>query len=165
MTRAPYGPDELDRVEPELDRVAEALEQFAADESETPPIGLAHRIVAAVDDEPEPVPGWWARLGASLVPWRGVARGLAAAAVVVAAIAGGLAVAELADRDAGPYVGTSPSPAVVVSPSPSPWPSPSASPSASPSPSPSPSRTVAPSASESDDAAVETAEPSGSDGS
>ncbi|MDQ2689126.1 MAG: hypothetical protein M3Y29_02480, partial [Chloroflexota bacterium] len=86
MSRSPYGPDELDRTDPALDRVAQRLEDYAAARRADPPLDLATRIRAAIDDEPLPRPGWWASMIAGLRAWRGPARALAVAAVVVAAV-------------------------------------------------------------------------------
>ena len=47
MTINHFDPSELDRVDPELDRLAEGLEAYAADLSPTPPAGLTSRIVQA----------------------------------------------------------------------------------------------------------------------
>ena len=80
MTRHPYGHDELDRVDPELDRVAGELERYAAARSGEPPLGLAARIQAAIDDEPERRAGWWAPFTAGLRGLRGPALADAVAA-------------------------------------------------------------------------------------
>ena len=129
MIRHPYGPDELDRTDPELDGLAEQLQDYASGQRSSPPVDLAARIHAAVDAEPDPAVGWWARFSGSMASWGMPARGLAAAAVVTIAIVGALAIGSLADlaRESN-NVGTSPSPSVVVSPSPSPTISPSPSP-------------------------------------
>ena len=171
MIRHPYGPDELDRTDPELDGIAEQLQDYAAGQSATPPVDLAARIHAAVDAEPDPAVGWWARLTGSIAGWGTLARGLTAAAVVTAAIVAAFAVGGLTDLVRGPVSpGTTPSPSVVISPSPSPTISPTPSVTPSPSPRPSPSPTVSPSPSQTtvptptdDGGGVETPEPSESD--
>ena len=58
MIRHPYGPDELDRTDPELDGIAEQLQDYSATQSSSAPIDLAARIRAAVDAEPDPAVGW-----------------------------------------------------------------------------------------------------------
>lgn len=168
MSRNPYGTDELDRLDPDLDRVADELERYAASERGEPAVDLAGRVHAAVDAEPDPPLGWRRSLPATLRAWRAPARGLALAAMLVVAVVGALAVSELIERARNGDVGTSPTPAVI---SPSPSPSLSATPSPSPSPSPSPTvaptpppATPVPSASESEDES-ESAEPSESDNS
>jgi hypothetical protein len=173
MIRHPYGPDELDRTDPELDGVAEQLQDYASGQRSSPPVDLAARIHAAVDAEPDPAIGWWARVTGSMSGWGMVARGLTAAAVVTAAVAVAFAVGGLADLVRGPInPGTTPSPSVVVSPSPSPSPtiSPTRSPTPSPSPSPVPSVSTSPQQTPAatptdDDGGVESPEPSGSDNS
>ena len=139
MTHHHYDPSELDRQDSELDSVAERLEGYASATRTEPPIGLVDRIVAAIDEEPAPRTAWWTRVTA----WRRPALGLAAAAVVIAAITGALAVGELVDQARQRSVGSSPSPAVEASPSVAPSLTPS--PSLVPSPSESASPTVAPS--------------------
>ena len=166
MNRHPFDSHELGRAEPELDRVGQALERHAAEESGEPPLDLASRIRSAVDAEP-------ARRGpfaGLLATWRSPVRAVAAAVVVLAAVVGALALGELADR-ARDDVGATPGPSVVITPSPIPTPTPSPSPSPSPTPSstPSPTPSVTPSEtaepSSTDDDEVETPEPSESDNS
>jgi len=176
MTHHHYDPSELDRQDSELDSVAERLEGYASATRTEPPIGLVDRIVAAIDEEPAPRTAWWTRVTA----WRRPAQGLAAAAVVIAAITGALAVGELVDQARQRNVGSSPSPRVETSPSvaPSMTPSPSlvpspsesASPTVAPSPpgptvSPTPedASTPAPTATDDDDDEIETPEPSESE--
>jgi hypothetical protein len=176
MTHRHYDPSELDLIDPELDAVARRLEGYASATPGDPPTDLADRIVAAMDDEPGPRAAWWAPFAV----WRRPAQALAAAAVVIAAITGALAVGELFDQARQRSIGTSPGPSVEaspvapsVSPSPSlvPSPSQSASPSATPSPTPpavSPTtddaRTPIPTASDDDDDdEIETPEPSESE--
>ena len=176
MTHHHYDPSELDRRDPELDAVAERLEGYASATPGEPPIDLVGRIVAAIDDEPAPRAAWWAVFAA----WRRPAQALAAAAVVVAAITGALAVGELFDQARQRSVGASPSPFIEASPSvaPSTTPSPSlvpspsgsASPSTAPtppaptvSPTPDEARTPIPTASDDDDDEIETPEPSESE--
>jgi hypothetical protein len=160
MTRHPYGPDELDREDATLDRVAERLESYASRRSAEPPADLAARIMATIDDEPAPRAGWWASVSAGLRAWRAAARALAVTAILVAAVVGAVAIGELAERVRQENVGSSPG-LVPSSPSPSPTLTPTPSPSPSPSLSPSPSPVPSPSASDDDE--VETPEPSGSD--
>ena len=136
MTRHPYGPDELDRHDPALDDTATSLEDYASASGGEPPMDLAARIKTAIDAEPAMPIGWWA----TFLAWRhGVpARMAAAAGVVVLAVAGALALGELARNARIDDVGTSPEPSVVPAPSsiPSDVPTPSPSPSASERPSP-----------------------------
>jgi hypothetical protein len=162
----PYDPGELGVHDPELDRIAHELEREATAIGGEPPLSLTGRILTAIDQEPMPAARW-----AWLANLRGPARMLAAAAVVVVAITGALAIGSLING-LGPDVGGPPTPVVL--------PSPSASPSPSATPSPSPSPTIAPSVSASgspsptatpvvqatpsdDDDEVETPEPSESD--
>lgn len=158
----PYDPTEIGRHDPELDRVARELEEQAEATGGDPPAGLAGRIMATIDDEPIPASRW-----AWLATLPGPARVLAAAAVVVVAVTGALAIGSLLE-EARPDVGNPPTPALLPSPSAtaSPSPSPSVSPSPSPSPtsSPTPSPTIAvvPSPSDDDDD-LATPEPSDSD--
>jgi hypothetical protein len=171
MTRHPYGPDELDRHDPALDEAATRLEEYASASDGEPPMGLASRIRDAIDAEPPVAIGWWA----SFLAWRhGVpARAMAVAGVVVLAMAGALALGELARNARTNNVGTSPEPSVIPVPSTTPSdeptptisPSPSASPTASPTPTPTEVgtpdvETVAPTPSDDDE---ETPEPSESD--
>lgn len=157
----PYDPSELDRVDPELDRIARQLEDHAARTPGEPPLDLVSRVWAAVEAEPVPSSRW-----AWLAAWRRPARAVAMAAVVVAAVTGALAVGQLLNG-LRPDVGGPPTP--VVLPSPSTEPSPSSTPSATPSPTPSPTSvpTLAPSTPQAtasdDDDEIETPEPSESE--
>lgn len=166
----PFEPGvDLDRRDPSLDEVASRLESYTAATGGEPPVDLASRISAAIDDEPEPA-GRWAWLGTWTAPMRAVA----AVAILVAIVVGTLAVGTLIDS-ARRNVGTSPPPAlpsVSESPSPVPSPTPTASPSPSPSVAPSstgsatPRPTVTPVPSpgdDDDDDEIETPEPSESD--
>ena len=148
----PYDPHELDRLDPELDRVARELEEHAAAVGGEPPLDLASRVWAAIENEPLPASRW-----AWLAGLRRPARGLAAAAILVAAVTGALAIGSLID-DARPDVGGPSAPAVLPSPSATPVVQPTDSPTASPSPTVTPSAT--PSA---DDDEVESPEPSESE--
>lgn len=154
----PYDPAELGRHDPELDRVALELERQSAAMGGEPPMDLAGRIMTAIEDEPIPA-SRWAWLGG----FRGPARLLAAAAVVVVAITGALAIGSLMQQ-AQPDVGGPLTPIILPSPSETPTPTPTASPSPSPSTTPtlSPSPSVSPSPSDDDDE-IETPEPSESD--
>lgn len=170
----PYDPSELDRVDPELDRVARQLEAHAARTEGEPPLDMVSRVWAAVEAEPAPSSRWvW------LTAWRRPARGLAMAAVVVAAVTGALAVGQILDG-LRPDVGGPPTPAVLPSPSMEPTHSPSPSPTPSPTASPTPSPTASPTASPtpvptagpstplplpSPDDEIETPKPSGDDNS
>ena len=159
MTQHPYGSDELDRVDPELDGVAHELERYAARRSGDAPAGLAATVKEAIAAEPDPAIGWWQRLVAGPAAWGATGRSIAVAAVVMLLLVGSVAVGQLLNV-AGPNVGSSPSPA--ISPSERPTPSSPASPSSSPSPSPSASPTRGPStpaATPSDDDDDETPEP------
>ena len=151
MTRHPYGPDELDRHDPALDETATRLEEYASASGGEPPLDLAARIRMAIDAEPPAAPGWWA----AFLGWRhGVpARMAAVAGVVVLAVAGALALGELARNARIDNVGTSPQPSAVPVPSSSPTDEPT--PSLSPSPSDISSPTLGPTPTE-----RETAEPS-----
>jgi hypothetical protein len=177
VTRHPYGPDELDRVDVELDEVAHRLERHAEGRAGDPSPGLQARIHAAIDAEPDPARGWWGRLIGGPGAWAPVARAFATAGLALA-IVGAVAIG-VTLRDARPDIGSSPTPSVVVSPapessaaSPSPTPSATPTPTATPSPTDSPRPTVAPTvrpataaptASDDDDDETETPEPSGSD--
>jgi hypothetical protein len=140
MTQHPYGSDELDRMDPELDTVALELERYAAARSADPPSGLAAIVKDAIADEPVPVIGWWHHLLAGPVAWGATGRSIAVAAVVLLLLVGSVAVGQLLDVTR-PSVGSSPSPVI----SPSERPTPSYSPSPSPSPSVSPTPSQAPS--------------------
>jgi hypothetical protein len=157
----PYDPGELGRHDPELDRIANELEREATAMGGEPPVGLTGRILTAIDQEPMPAARW-----AWLTNLRGPARMVAAAAVVLVAITGALAIGSLING-LRPDVGGPPTPVVLPSPSatPSPSPSPTIDPSVSPSGSPSPTATpiVQPTPSDDDDDEVETPEPSESD--
>jgi uncharacterized membrane protein YgcG len=154
MTRHPYGPDELDRHDPALDETARRLEEYASASGGEPPLGLAARVRMAIDAEPPVVVGWWA----AFLGWRhGVpARMAAVAGVVVLAVAGALALGEIARNARIDNVGTSPQPSAVPLPSSTATQEPT--PSLSPSPSDLPSPTVAPTPTE-----RETVEPSHDD--
>lgn len=170
MNRHPFDSHELGRGEPELDRIGEQLERYAADAGQEPPLDLASRIRSAVEAEPA------ARgaLAGLLATWRRPVRVLAAAVVVLAAIVGAVALGELADR-ARTDIGATPSPSLVVTPTPTPTPTltptPTVSPSPSPSPTPTPTQTPTATPSQraeptgTDDSGVETPEPSESDSS
>lgn len=146
MTHHPFGPDELDRDDRELDEVAHRLERYADETGGEIPAGLRGRIHAAIDAEPEPARGWWQRLIAGPAAWAPAMRaviGAGAAAVVVlaAVVAGGLL------RDLRPPdVGGSQSPSPVVSPTELPSATPSPTPSATPTPTRTPTPSVSPSA-------------------
>jgi hypothetical protein len=171
----PYEPgDELDRVDPSLDKVALRVESYAARTGGEPPADLVSRIAAAIADEPVPV----SRL-AWLASWREPTRSLAAVAVLVAVIAGALLAGTLIDRARN--LGASPTPAVPsissspsISPTPTPTPSPSPSPTSPATPLPTisvtpvptvPPGTPLPSPDDDDDDEIETPEPSESDNS
>jgi hypothetical protein len=159
----PYDPSELDRVDPELDRIARRLEEHAAGTPGEPSLDLVSRVWAAVEAEPVPASRW-----AWLAAWRRPARAVAMAAVVVAAVTGALAVGQLLSG-LRPDVGDQPTPVVLPSPSVEPSPSPSASPTPSATPSEAPTisptgvPTVAPSTPQAtasdDDDETETPEP------
>jgi len=164
MSRNPYGPDELDREDSSLDRVADRLERYASEQRAEPPMDLANRIMATIDDEPVPARNWWTSFMSGLGAWRTPARALAVAAVLVAAVVGAIAFGELAERARQDNIGSSPSPALLTpSPSPTVTRTSSPTPTQRPSPSPSPSPTATPSPSDDDE--VETPEPSESDNS
>jgi hypothetical protein len=156
MTRHPFDSGELGRDDPEMDRIGEALEHYAATAGDEPPMALAMRIREAIDDEPLPASGWWASALAFLAPLRGPARVMLAAAVVVAAVVGAIALGELANRatiDTG-----SPPPSVIETPIPTPTPTPT--PTLTPTPTPSAEPSASPSPTETDDQDdVETPEP------
>jgi hypothetical protein len=168
MTRHPFDPSELDRVDASLDRTAERLERYASETDTSVPAGMVGRIQAAIDDEPAPRQGWWATLMAG-GPWRRPATALATAAVILVVVVGAVALGDLFEGLRN--VGASPSPVVTPSESPSssptptpsatPSPTPTAAPTVSPTPVPtiSPTTTVAPTPSDDDDES-ETPEPS-----
>jgi hypothetical protein len=166
MTRQPFESGELGRSDPEVDRLGQQLERYAADFGDEPPMDLAARIQATLDDEPIPATGWWASVLGILATWHGPARLALAAAVVLAAVIGAVTLGELADR-ARTNTGATPSPSVIVTPTPTPTPTPTSTPTPTPTPSPSPSNTPTPLPTESDDDddddALETPEPSESD--
>ncbi|MEA2651773.1 MAG: hypothetical protein QOI85_1494 [Chloroflexota bacterium] len=141
MTRHPFDSGELGRNDPEIDRLGEGLERYATDVDGEPPVDLASRIRAALDDERVPAGGWWRSLLAAFAPWHGPARLALGGAVVAVAVIGALALGDLADR-ARNNTGSTPSPSVIVSPSPtptltrSPTPTPSPTPTLTPSPTP-----------------------------
>ncbi|HEY6607869.1 MAG TPA: hypothetical protein VI277_01610 [Candidatus Limnocylindria bacterium] len=181
MTHHPYGPDELDRADPELDEVAHAIERYALDHDGKMPAGLPSRIIAAIDMEPDPEPRWWAVLLAGPRAWRPAGRLAAMAAVIAIATVGAVALGAIVEG-VRPSVGTSSPPSPIISPSeaptdavtPSPTPSLSSSPSSSATPSslqasPAPSPTVVPATAvptaSDDDDEDETPEPSESDNS
>jgi len=169
MSRYPFDSAELGRHDADMDRVAAMLEGYASDMGE-PPIDLAVRIRAALDDEPIPATGWWASLLATLAGWQGPLRLVVATAVLAIAVVGAVVLGDLADR-ARESTGSSPPPSQTMLPSPTPSPTPTPTPTPTPSPtptlSPSPSSSASeaadPSASEDDADEVETPEPSESD--
>jgi hypothetical protein len=178
MTHHPYGPDELDRADPELEGVAHELERYATSQHGQPPPDLVGRIHAAIDAVPDPERHWWTSLLVGPGSWRPVGRMMAAAAVLAIAVLGAVAVGQVIDS-VRPDVGTSPQPSPVTrpseSPTPSASPSPTPTPTASPTPTPSvepsltvtptpPPATAVPTASDDDDD-DETPEPSESDNS
>ncbi|MGH2402648.1 MAG: hypothetical protein ACRDE6_08035 [Candidatus Limnocylindria bacterium] len=166
MTRHPFDSGELGRTDPEMDRVGQQLERYAADRADEPPMDLAARIQATLDEEPIPAAGWWASLLGVLATWHGPARLALAAAVVLAVVVGAVTLGELVDR-ARTNTGASPSPSVIVTPTPTASPTPTIAPTPTPTatPSPSPSTTPTPLPTESDDGGeeLETPEPSESD--
>ena len=149
----PYDPHELDRLDPELDVVARELEEHAAAVGGEPPLNLPSRVWAAIENEPLPASRW-----AWLAGLRRPARGLAAAAILVAAVTGALAIGSLID-DARPDVGGPSAPALL----PTPPETPSPEPTASPSPTVTPSPSLTPRATPSDDDEDETPEPTESE--
>lgn len=138
MTRLPWDPAEIGTHEADLDGIADRLSTHAVVESDAPPMELANRIRAALDDEPLPASAWWQRLGGGTGGWQAPVRLLAAAAVLVAGVVGGLALGELAGQLQNSGSGSSPPAVVSPSPTPSPSPSPSPSPTLSPTPSATP---------------------------
>lgn len=161
MIHHPYGHDELDRPDPELDEVARSLQAHAeASGAKVPSPDLAARIHAAIDAEPDPNQGWWARFVSGSAAGARVLRGAFVAGVAAAAVVAAVAFGGLLDGIRN--VGSSPSPLVTPSDEGSPTPTtpstpttslpPSPSPSPSPSsPSPLPSGTPAPTATDDDD--------------
>lgn len=137
MSRLPWDPAEIGTHEADLDGVADRLSGHAAGETGIPPSGLVGRIQAALDDEPLPAAPWWQRVGGG-GRWQAPVRLLAAAAVLVAGVMGGLALGEFAGQQ-NSGSGSSPSPIVSPSETPSPTPSPSPTPTLSPTPTVSPS--------------------------
>jgi hypothetical protein len=160
MTEHPFDSGELGRTDPELDRLGQQLERYAADVADVPPLDLAVRIRAAIGDEPTPSAGWWTSLLGVLATWHGPARLALAAAVVLAAVVGAVTLGELANR-ARTNTGATPSPSVIVTPTPAPTPTPTVQPTPTPTPSTSasPTPTPLPTESEDDDDEPETPEP------
>lgn len=164
MTRHPFDSGELGRSDPEMDRIGEGLERYASQAGE-PPMDLASRIRATLDDEPIPAGGWWQSLLAALAAWHGPARLALGAAVVVAALIGALALGDLADRARNNNTGSTPAPSVIITPSPSPSPTPSPTSTPTPTAAPSPPAVPTPSASNDHGGGSETPRPSESDNS
>lgn len=136
MIHHPYGHDELDRPDPDLDEVARSLEAHAeASGADSPSLDLSARIHAAIDAEPDPTRGWWARLVAGSAAGARVLRGAAVAGVAAAAVVAAVAFGGLLDGIRN--VGTSPSP--IFSPTEEASPSPAVSPTTSPAPTSPPS--------------------------
>jgi uncharacterized membrane protein YgcG len=160
MTHHPFDSDELGRVDPELDRVAERLERYAAEARAEPPLGLTGMIRSAVDLEPHPR----GRFRALLARWSGPARAMAAGAVVVLVVAGAIALGQLVELTRQ-QVGATPSPTVIPTPTAIPTPSPTPTPTANPTPSPTPTPAVTHEPSFSEGLETETPEPTESDGS
>ena len=63
MSLHPFDSGELGRTDPEMDRIGSQLERYASEVGDEPPVDLAARISATLDDEPIPAVGWWASLG------------------------------------------------------------------------------------------------------
>jgi hypothetical protein len=152
MTDNHYDPSEIDRVDPELDGIAAALERYADATRGEPPAGLTAGILRAIDDEPAPRSG----LAVLVAGWTWPARSLAAAVVLAGAVVTGLALGGLLG-ETQPDVGASPTPPASVGPSPTSSLSPS--PSASPTPSPSPTATPSPSSAPATPSPVPTVRP------
>lgn len=140
MTRLPWDPAEIGSHEADLDEVADRLMRHASATSVGPAPDLAARVSAALDDERVPPWAWWQRVMGT-GGFRGPARLMAAVAVVVAGVVGGLALGSVAELVQQGGTGTSPpiqaTPSVTPSATPSPTPSPTLSPSPTTSPSPS----------------------------
>lgn len=166
MTRHPYGPDELDRVDGDLDAVAHELERYAVRQDADVPPGLAASIQAAIAAEPDPHVGWWQRFVAGPAAWGATGRAVAVAGVITLALAGSIAVGQVMNV-LGPNFGSSPapSPSEVSTPSATPSPSPSPSPTPTPSPSPTTAPSTPTASPTDDDGGVETPEPSDDDNS
>jgi hypothetical protein len=147
MSHHPFDPDELGRGDPELERVARELEAYATSREGQAPVGLESRILAAIDAEPDPARGWWVALLAGPRAWNPVGQLLGAAAVVVVAVAGALAVGQVIDG-LRPDIGATPPPSPVLGPSeetsPTTTPPPTSSATPSPSPTPVPTPTLQP---------------------
>ena len=161
MSTPHFDPSELDREDATLDAVAERLERYAASTADAAPSGLANRITAAIDAEPQPARGVWASVLTAFAMVGPVARAGAVTAVAVVAIVGAMAFASLVDRGA-PDVGASPIPTRPPVPgTPTPTPTPTPSPTPTPTPTPSPTvRPATPVPSPSDDDESETPRPS-----
>jgi uncharacterized membrane protein YgcG len=162
MTGHPFDSDELGRVDPDLGRVAERLERYAAESRGEPPLGLAGRIRSAVDLEPHPR-GPFAAL---LAHWSGPVRAMGAGAAVVLVVAGAIALGQLVELTRQ-QVGATPSPTVLPTPtaSPTPSPTPTPTPTASPTPSLTSTPAVTHEPSFSEGLETGTPEPAESDGS
>jgi len=138
MSPRSIDPSELEQ-HPDGDAAVEELERYAHGISAAPSPDFAERVMAAVEQEPQPrrtVAGWLA----AMVSGRGAANrwtqaGVLAATLVLA-LGGVLAAGELGRLVRDANVGTSPSP-IIESVSPSP--------SVTPTPSPQPTPTTAPS--------------------
>jgi len=156
MTRHPFDSSELGRTDPELDRVADRLERYAADARGEPPMDLSARIRAAVEAQPHRR----GTLASFLAAWSGPTRAFAAGGVVALVLVGALALGQLVER-AREQVGATPSPSVFPTPTPAPTPSPMPSPT--PTSTPSPTATPTSSPSPTDETETESPEPSQSD--
>lgn len=161
MTRHPFDSDELGRNDPDMEQIGARLERYASEAGHEPPVDLAARIRAALDDEPIPSTGWWASMLATVARLHGPARLIVATAVLLVAVLGAVAIGDVIDW-ARQDTGSSPNPSEIVAPSPTP----TSTPTVTPSPTPSPTATASPSPSASDDEdddEEETPEPSESD--
>jgi uncharacterized membrane protein YgcG len=143
MTRVPWDPAEIGSHDADLDALASRLEAYALEVGTAPDPSLAARINDAIDAEPIPGARWWQR-GGGIAGRQAPVRLMAAAAVLVAGVVGGLALGEFAGVLDQSGAGSSPPAVTTPSPTPSPSASPSPSPTASPSPSPSPSESASP---------------------
>lgn len=161
MSRLPWDPAEIGLHDADLDDVAGTLDAYAAGTDAAPAPGLAARINAALDAEPIPPAHWWQRGG--LIGWQAPTRLLAAAAVVVIGVVGGLALGQFAELMQQGGTGSSPSPIVSPSPTPTTSPTPTPSPSATPTPTATPTQTPRPLPTPSDE--LETPDPNDVDNS
>jgi len=121
VSRRPFDPGEIDRETGDLEPAATELERYAALTGTSEPVGLADRVMAAVEREPLPQRGFLAGLFATRMPLARVSRVAIYAAILVLVVGGVMAAGELARlvRDVS-IGGPSSSPTESVAPTPTP---------------------------------------------